>query len=152
MKTNNLSRFIVLLLVFVPLLFSRCSDKGDDLPKEKSYRFTITVNGAVASDRAQFMIVGGSPGGETTMWKVNGVTRNNEQGVGFNTVDFAGSTKTYVIESVKPLTHAQVSVQFINFDAPFTYSYKAEVNNSAKHDQKDIVVAEGAPFSTTYTY
>lgn len=152
MKTNDLSRFVVPLLVFVPLLFSSCSDKGDDLPKEKSYKFTITVNGATASDRAQFLIVGGSPTAEQTIWKVNGVIRNNEQGVGFNTIDFAGSTKTYVIESVKPLTHVQVSVQCINFDATFTYSYKAEVNNSAKHDQKDIVVVEGAPFSANYSY
>lgn len=152
MKANNLFRFVVPVMILIPLVFSRCSDKGDDLPKEKNYKFTITVNGAASTDRAQFLIVGGSPTAEQTIWKVNGTTRNNEQGVGFNTIDFAGTTKTYVIESIKPITHVQVSVQCINFDAPFTYSYKAEVNSSIRHDLKDVVAVEGTPFSATYTY
>lgn len=155
MKTKQFSRLALSVLTLIPLMFSRCSDKGDSLPEGKSFKFTITVNnanGSVEQDRAQFLIVGGSPSGEQTIWKVNGVVRNNEQGVGFNTIDFAGSTKTYVIESVKPLSHVQVSVQCINFDAPFTYSYKAEVNSSIKHDLKDIVAVEGAPFSKNYSY
>jgi hypothetical protein len=151
MKTKKISRFTTAALILIPALFTRCSDK-EDLPNGKSYKFTITVNNVMAEDRAQFLIVGGSPSGDATMWKVNGATRNNEQGVGFNTVDFSGATKTYVIESARSLTNVQVSIQCINFNTPFTYSYKAEVNGAVKHDQKDITMVEGAPFSTTYTY
>ncbi|MFA6246580.1 MAG: hypothetical protein WC615_06545 [Mucilaginibacter sp.] len=137
--------------------FSSCSKKSSSDPTPSNGRnakFTVTVTGAPASAYLSFVMVGlTNDPKDATVWKVNGVVQNNESSVSLSKNNFSGNTKTYVIESVKPLTTVSVGIQCLNVeDSPYKVSYKAEINGEVKNDEKDFTVTKTADFTHDYTY
>lgn len=137
------------------LLFS-CK-KDSDSPENpsgsgKNVKFTITVNGITGEDYASFVLVGADYKNSKTVWKVNGVTKNNETAVSLGKDDFTGTTKTYVIESVIPLDVVTTSIQCINFGGAYTMSYKAEVNGKVVTDDQNVTVDVNKDYTHKYDY
>lgn len=70
-------------------------------------------------------------GGDLT-WKVNGVTKKYNTGVlSLKESDFLDGTKTYVIESIGPVTRSSVSANCVDSasgNAPFTVGLKIEID------------------------
>ena len=123
-KTNKKSMFkrmaVVLCTVLIGALSSCSSDDNGGTTTNpggegKQIKLTITANGVLTDDYLSFVAVGGALSGanESTVWKVNGVTQTNEESVSLDKNDFAGTTKTYDIESVVPLRLAVVGMQFL---------------------------------------
>jgi hypothetical protein len=158
MKKSNFKNFTTAFICAVLLAgFSSCSKKnsGDPSPSNgRNAKFTVTVTGTPASAYISFVMVGlTSDPKEATVWKVNGVVQNNESSVSLGLNNFSGNTKTYVIESVKPLSTIGVGIQFLNVeDIPYKVSYKAEINGEVKNDEKDFTVTKNADFTHDYTY
>lgn len=159
MKKINFKQLSTAIICVVLLaVFSSCGKKDNDDPTPSSdgrtAKFTVTVTGAPPSAYISFVMVGltNNPS-EATVWKVNGVVKNNESSVSLGEDDFSGNTKTYVIESVKPLNAISVGVQCLNVEnSTYKVSYKAEINGEVKNDEKDIAVTKSADFTHDYTY
>lgn len=152
---KNLITVIVCAVLFAS--FSSCSkkDSGDPSPSNgRTAKFTVTVTGAPASAYISFVMVGlTNDPKESTVWKVNGAVKNSENSVSLGLNDFSGNTRTYVIESIKPLSAISVGVQCLNAEnSPYKISYKAEINGEVKNDEKDVTVAKTADFTHDYTY
>ncbi|PWG81395.1 hypothetical protein [Pararcticibacter amylolyticus] len=144
-------------VLFITCL-SSCSKKGDDDPSpesgERTAKFTVTVTGAPESAYVSFVVVGltNTPS-EATVWKVNGAVKNDESAVSLDANSFKGNTKTYVIESIKPLNAISVGIQCLNPESlPYKVSYKSEINGKVKQDVKDFTVTKDADFTHDYTY
>lgn len=132
-------------------VFSSCSSddggSGDtNIPgyELKSYKYTITVNGAIDDlDYFSFTVAGGAGSvGDTSLWKVNGEVRTGENALGLTEDDFKGATKTYVVESTQPLLTAPCGVSVVNTEQPFSFSFKAEVDGETKLDESFTVEDE----------
>jgi len=136
---------------------SACSKSHDDAAPAnngKTAKFTVSVNGASSSAYVSFVMVGiGTDINNSTVWKVNGVTQNNEKTVSLGLNNFTGSTQTYVIESVTPLQAISVGVQCLSTaNAPYTISYKAEINGKVTTDNQNVTVTNNADFTHDYSY
>jgi hypothetical protein len=157
MKKSIFKSFVT-AIIFAGLLagFSSCSkSSGDPSPSNgRTAKFTVTVTGAPSSAYISFVMVGLTNNtSEATVWKVNGTVRNNENTVSLGKNDFSGNTKTYVIESIKPLSAISVGVQCLNVEnSAYKVSYKAEINGEIKNDEKDVTVTKTADFTHDYTY
>jgi len=157
MKKSIFKNLATGICVVLLTTFSSCSKDDDNIPSPsdgRNAKFTVTVTDAPASAYISLVIVGLTKDpNEATVWKVNGVVQNNQNAVSLGKNEFSGTTKTYVIESVKPLQAITVGAQCINVeDLPYKISYKAEINGEVKTDQKDFTVAKNADFSKKYTY
>jgi hypothetical protein len=164
MKKRLLPQFslknITLLLSLTAVCFVLSCSKNStspvpSLPKGKTAKFTISVNGATNDDYISFVFSGASNdvSGSTTIWKVNGVTQENEQAISFAKNDFTGSTKTYVIESTTPLAAIATSVQCISTSTTsYTISYKAEIDGQVSGDYQNITVAENQDYTHQFNY
>ncbi|QDW26855.1 hypothetical protein FFJ24_019310 [Pedobacter sp. KBS0701] len=151
MKKNSKLLSIVLVLA---LLFS-CKKDSETTPAAngKTAKFTITANGVNSSDDyVSFVIVGGDTKGTKTIWKVNGVTRNNEAAISLGKDDFTGSTKTYVIETVLPVDVITAGVQCINFNASYQISYKAEINGKVITNDDGVTVDVNKDYTHQFDY
>lgn len=137
-------------------MFASCGDKDNTPtpgnPTGKNAKITVTVSGVEANDYASFVIVGGDYAHTKTVWKVNGVVQNNETAISLGHDNFTGSTKTYVIESTTPLQVVTVGIQCINFDAPYTISYKAEINGKVETNDANISVEENKDYTHDFSY
>jgi len=154
---RKLTTILSVCLIFsLTLLFSCKKDDDNTTPGStgKTVKLTFTVNGVNAeSDYVSFVAVGGASDRTTnTVWKVNGVTRSNEQGISLGKNDFTGTTKTYVIESVVPLDLVKVGIQCINFDAPYVLSYTAEVDGKVVTSNQNVSVETNKDYTHDFTY
>jgi len=157
MKKSIFKKLTTGICVVLLTAFSSCSKGEGDAPSPsggRNAKFTVTVTNAPPSAYLSFVVVGLSRDpNEATVWKVNGVVQNNQNGVSLGKNEFSGNTKTYVIESVKPLQNISVGVQCINVeDLPYQISYKAEINGEVKADEKGFTVTKNADFTKGYTY
>lgn len=153
LKLKNALLFLFAALVSVSM-FGCSSDDDENLPTdENDYKITVTVNNVnVDRDFISFVVVGGTHDQSNTLWKVNGEERNGEQGVSLIDADFAGSTKTYVIESVKPLILAKIGIQFINYAEPLSYAVKIEKNGTTEIDESSTLNGDNSTFTKDYTF
>ncbi len=156
---KNFKKFLWVLLPVLTLgLVMSCSNDDDDEfvdQNEKNYKFTITANNVDEQDYVSFVFVGSEVNNSNTIWKINGVTQDNETGISFGKNDFMSGTKTYVIESTKPLRLATAGIQCINPGAnnpSFTVSYKAEVNDEVVRNDENVVVNSGSDYTHNFTY
>lgn len=140
-------------------LFTSCSDDDGGSTANptngKNVKLTITVNGAADSDYLSFVAVGSAASNpsESTVWKVNGTTLTNESAVSLGENEFTGSTKTYVIESVTPLSVVSVGMQFLTSpDRSYTFSYKAEINGEVVKQENNVQVTSDNDYTHDYTY
>jgi hypothetical protein len=149
-KKSKLLSFVLVLA----LLFS-CKKDSETTPATsgKTAKFTITANGVNSSDDyVSFVIVGGDTKGTKTIWKVNGVARNNEVAISLGKDDFTGSTKTYVIETVLPVDVITTSVQCINFNASYQISYKAEIDGKVITNDDGVTVDVNKDYTHQFDY
>ena len=163
MKKENRTAFLRSTVIAMCTLFfgafSSCSsDDGGSTTVPggvgKQVKLTITIDGATSEDYISFVSVGSalSNPSENTLWKVNGVTKTNEIGVSLGKNDFIGSTKTYVIESVTPLSLATVGMQFLApGNTSYTISYKAEINGQVVKDN-NVTVTSTNDYTHDYSY
>ena len=160
-----MKNFKKLLLVFLPILtlslvFSCSNDDDDDYDngndqENKNIKFTVTVNDVEEQDYVSFVFVGSDYDNSKTVWKINGVTQNNENAISLDKNDFLGSTKTYVIESTKPLRLITTSSQCLNPGAnnpSFKVSFKAEVNGKVVTNDENFTVTSTSDYSHKYDY
>lgn len=119
----------------------------------KNIKFTFSTPGIkdAEGDAASFSLAGSDGSGDNTLWKVNGQVRSNEQGILIAEEELeAGGT--FVIESVKPLMAASISISAQNFGATsFTLQYKAEVNGTVQNDITENIVSSGG-FIKQFSY
>ncbi|WP_158798233.1 hypothetical protein [Pedobacter sp. L105] len=160
MKTSFFKKkSVAIICIALFTILSSCSKKNDDggtpqTTKGKNAKFTITVTGASQSSYVSFVMAGiGTDISNSTVWKINNLTQSNEQAVTLGQNDFSGNTKTYVIESVIPLQTISVGVQCLSpGDAPYTISYKAEINGEVKNNIENVQVTKTSDFTHDYTY
>lgn len=157
-KTNLKNLLLVTTLVGFISVLAACSKKNsnENNPSNggRTAKFTITVTGAPESAYLSFVTVGltNNPS-DATVWKVNGAIQNNQSTISLGKNNFSGSTNTYVIESIKPLTTISAGIQCLSpGDAAYKVSYKAEVNGEVKEDIKDFTVTKSADLTKDYTY
>lgn len=147
-----------LTIITVVLLFtslSSCGKKDDDsaMPKGKTAKFTITVNGVLEEDSFLFVVSGGVAGStQNAIWKINSATQANETTVSLDKNDFTGTTKTYIIESTVPLDVIVAGIQSITYNHTYTVSYKAEINGEVKNEVNNFTVSKNNDFTKDYTY
>ena len=148
MKSTKRILLSLCLATLISFISTGCSDK-DDPPNNKkiTMKFTFTVTGSDANDRISFQLQAGNHDASqygSPVWKINGVTQGNENSVSIDQQDFAGSTKTYVVETVKPFDFGYLIVDYSNTDpGPFTISYKAEINGKVETNVENLVVNTG---------
>jgi len=156
---SGIKKMALMLCTIAVGLFASCS--GDDgggtsnPANGKNVKLTITVNGAADSDYLSFVAVGSAQSNpsENTVWKVNGTTLTNERAVSLGENEFTGSTKTYVIESVTPLSVASVGMQFLtSAERSYTFSYKAEINGEVVKEENNVQVTSDNDYTHDYTY
>jgi Ni,Fe-hydrogenase III small subunit len=160
MKTSILKKISATVICFALLSgLSSCSKKKDDsvtLPtsKGKTAKFTVSVTGAPPSAYISFVMAGVATDiSNSTVWKLNNVTQNNEMAVSLGQNNFTGNVQTYVIESVAPLQSISVGVQCLSpANVPYTISYKAEINGEVKANNQNVSVTRDADFTHDYTY
>lgn len=156
---KNLKKLLctILPLLMLTVLFS-CKKDSDDSPSNsdnKNLKFTVTVDGVDDQDYVSFVFVGASANNANTIWKVNGVTRNNETAISLGKNDFMSGTKTYVIESTTPLRLVTTSQQCLNpgtNNPSFKVSFKAEVNGKVTTNDDNVVVSSTADYTHRYEY
>ncbi|MGN8059622.1 hypothetical protein ACTJKN_25310 [Pedobacter sp. 22163] len=147
------SKLLSLALVLTLLFSCKKDSEGTPATSGKTAKFTITANGVNSSDDyVSFVIVGGDTKGTKTIWKVNGVTRNNEAAISLGKDDFTGSTKTYVIETVLPVDVITTSVQCINFNASYQISYKAEIDGKVITNDDGVTIDVNKDYTHQFDY
>lgn len=154
-KLNLKNAALSLALVFGFAAMTGCSSDDDDTNPTggNTYKMTVTLNNVEPErDFISFVAVGGTHDQSNTFWKVNGKERNGEQGISLDDNDFAGSTKTYVIESTKPLVLTTVGIQFINYGNPLSYSVKIEKNGKTEIDETNTLIGDNSDFTKNYTF
>jgi hypothetical protein len=150
---------VILFALTIGLFLSSCSKKSDSTsPKSSnkitSAKFTITVSGVDPSDgdKSDFDFSAYSPSAtSSTYWKINGVTQTNQDGISLHATGFV-SQNTYTVELTQPADDIGVGVTCINFHAPFTVSYTAEINGIVVKTITNQSVAAGVNFAPTFTY
>lgn len=116
-------------------VFVSCSKdkKDDDGPGSKNMKFTITTSGLQATDDFDVLFAGGDvQGTATTMFKVNGVTQNNQRSVEISKEQMmAGQV---IVETTTPLFTVAVSWGGSSGTEGHTFDFKLEpvVNGAAK--------------------
>lgn len=157
MKNLKKLLYTILPLLMLTVLFS-CKKNDDGSPANpdlKNMKFTVTVDGVEDQDYVSFVFVGADANNANTVWKVNGVTKNNETAISLGENDFMGGTKTYVIESTTPLRLVATSQQCLNPGAnnpPFKISFKAEVNGKVVTNDENFVVTSTTDYTHKYDY
>lgn len=155
---QNLKKVIFPILSFLMIAsLVSCKKDSDEVPSDgsKNFKFTVTVDGVDDRDYISFVFVGGAADNSNTIWKVNGATRNNEMAISLDKNDFIGGTKTYVIESTKPLRLVTTGQQCLNpgsDNPPFTVNFKAEVNGEVVTNDQNVVVTSTADYTHDYRY
>ena len=157
MKNFRKLLWVLLPILTLSLVFSCSSDDDEEIVEQngKNYKFTVTANNVDEQDYLSFVFVGSDLNNSNTIWKINGVTQDNETGVSLGKNDFIGGTKTYVIESTKPLRLVTAGIQCINpgsNNASFTVSYKAEIDGEVVRNDQNIVVSSGSDYSHNFTF
>lgn len=152
-KLVNLS--LVMLLLTTSILTS-CSKKKDPTPSGKNIKYTVTMTGVTDANGNVQVAINGSTirSTDNTLWKVNGVTKNNERLVSFDETNFFGGSKTYVIESVTPLVAANISVLcgVYNPGQTYTVSLKTEVDGKVVNNDSNVAVVYNGNFERHYQH
>lgn len=145
-------------LALTALLAAGCGGKDDDpkpSAKKINMKFTVTVAGVEGDDYVYFQFDAGNHDASQygkPMWKINGVTQGNETTVKLGDDDFRGNVKTYVVESATAFDFGSLSVDYTNYTAPLTVSYKAEINGEVKENVQNRVVPAGGKEDKTFKY
>ena len=144
------------LLATTLLTLNSCSKDDDPAPgpgATKNIKFTFSTTGVsiAEGDAVHFNLAGSNGSLNSTLWKVNGVTRSNEQGFIIAEEELAAGG-TFVVESVTPLYSASISVSAQNFGATnYNLRFKAEVNGTVQNDNNENITTSGG-YIKSFTY
>ncbi len=138
-------------------VLTSCS-KDDDIVEEafgqgSHYKITVTLDNVnTDDDYVSVVIVGTTGSGKTDVWKVNGVAKTGESAIGLGDNDFAGATKTYVIETTEPIASFTGGVQIINYGAPLPVKYKIEKGSETVVNENVTLTGDGADLTKQYSF
>ena len=141
-------------LLAIAALTSSCSKDGNNNPlpgiSKKNAKFTFSVKdiNLADGDAAKVTITGSDGTIDGTIWKVNGVTRNNEPLVSFDEDELASGTE-FVVETVKPVVNAQVSLVVVNFNGAVKLSYTPTVEGSS---QQPVIETVSGDYNKVFSY
>ncbi|KFC19513.1 hypothetical protein [Chryseobacterium sp. FH1] len=139
-------------------VITSCSNDDDDIMEEtvgqgSHYKITVTLDNVNPDDDyVSVVVAGGTGSGKTDVWKVNGVVKTGESAIGLGDNDFAGSTKTYVIETTEPIAAFSGGVQIINYGAPLPVKYKIEKGNETVVNENVTLTGDGADLTKQYSF
>lgn len=133
---------------------SKSDDKNEEITLDKNnYKITVSLTDVDPSrDFVSVAIAGGTGGGKTDVWKVDGVVKTGESAISLNKNNFGAGTKTYVIESTEPLLAFSGGIQIINYGAPLPVSIKIEKGGKVVVDEKVTLSGDGADFTKQYSF
>lgn len=146
------------LAAITSFIFTGCSKKNDPAPEEKrvAVKFTITATGVTDDDNITIHALAGNGDASqygAPVWKVNGVTQNNESSVFLKGNQFTGNTKTYVLETVKPFGITTISVECTNRGtAPITLNFNTQVDGKVQTNVENLKVVPGEGYDKQFTY
>ncbi|WDF67948.1 hypothetical protein PQ465_16800 [Sphingobacterium oryzagri] len=153
MSKSTFRNACLLLFTFLGITMMGCSSDDDNLPTDgNTYKITVTASAVEERDFISFVVVGADLNQSNTVWKVNGEERTGETGVSFGKNEFTGTTKTYVIESIKPLRLVSIGTQLINYGNPLPYAIKIEKNGKTEIDVSSTLTGDGADFTKDYSF
>jgi len=160
METTRTKCFIVnlCLAALASLVFTGCGSKDDPKPSKAkiNMKFTITVPNAAAASQIDVQVSAANHDASqygAPVWKMNGVTQNNEHSILIDERNFAGATKTYVFETVKAFDFGNLSVSCTASDgAAVKLSYKAEIDGKVETNVENLTVAAGQSINKDFTY
>lgn len=149
----------MMFLMALGLVFGISSCRDDDnngnqpgLPEGNNFKITVTVPVIDGSDYVSFISSGGTGNPqESDIWKLNGVVQNGQKVIGLERQNFEGTTKTYVMESTKPLLALSASFNVLNSLQPMTVSYKIEKNGTTVVNENFTLAAGGSQMKN-YSY
>lgn len=147
---------ILLMAAGLTFTISSCRD-DDDGPTAptvttSTYKMTVTIPLVDGSDYVSIATSGGTANPqESDLWKLNGVLQNGQKVVGLNADSFQGATKTYVLESTKPLVAVASGFQVINSQQPMSVNYKLEKNGTVVVNE-NFTLAAGESKNKDYNY
>ena len=147
-----MKKFLITCFVAVNILaLGACSDKDDPEPSEegKTGKFTVSIDKIDEGDIVIVDFNGTMPG--ETIWKVNGQERSNEMSIKLEAKDFK-STKTFVIETVRPIPHLIVTMALSNSGEPLNFTYKAEIDGKEVKNDKKTLSGTDNEYDTQYNY
>lgn len=140
-------------LITITALSSCSKDNNPFTPpgiNQKNAKFTMSVKdlNLAENDAVDLTINGADAAGTRTLWKVNGVTRQNEPLVSFEAADFV-SGNDIVIESVTPVASVSVSISVFNTGAPVKLNYTPVVEGSS---QTPVSVTVNDDYTKIFSY
>lgn len=141
----------VIIICSVLLLFS-CSESDNDTSSR--FKITITLNEVNPTDDfVSVTVVGNNQSGNVTLplWRLNGSDQTNSLTVSLDKNDFSGNTKTYVIESIRPIQIFSAGFQIINYGDPLTGTLKIENNGTIMVNETINLVGDNTDFTENYS-
>jgi len=160
METKRTKRILsgLCLLAMTAFVSTGCGGKDDDPApgtKKMNMKVTISVVGLEASDNVYFQIGAANHDASqygAPVWKMNGTTQGNTHMIELKEQQFLGSTKTYVLETVKAFDFGSLNFDYSNQGAPLTVSYKVEIDGKVKTNVQNKVVPAGGTDDQSLTY
>lgn len=154
-KKYVLKSVFMLSSISIFIALSSCR-KDDEEPTQDGnhYRITYTLNDVNPSDDFVSLAIAGSTSDPSvkTIWKVNGVEQPNQNGLGFGDDDFAGATKTYVIETIRPLLVMNAGGQIINYGQDLSFTIKIEKNGKVEINEEKTLTGDGSNWNKTFNF
>ena len=147
-----MKKFLITCFVAVNILaLGACSDKDDPEPTQegKTGKFTVSVDKIDAEDFIIVDFTGTVPG--ETIWKVNGEERSNEMSIKLEAEDFR-STKTFVVETVRPIPYLIATMRLSNSGEPLNFTYKAEIDGKEVKNDKKTLSSTDKDYDIQYNY
>lgn len=138
-------------VAMVSFVSTGCGSKDDPKPAagKINLKITVTVLGADNQDQVDISVTAANHDASqygAPVWKINGVTQDNESHILYDEQRFLGATKTYVFETVKPYDFGYLNVSY-STDAnsgPVTLSYKTEVSGAVETNVENLVIPPGS--------
>ena len=154
---KKLNTRIALIGALSVLIFGTTGCSKDDVGQEEpekggTYKITVKLDDVDTNqDFVSISVAGGTIGGKTDVWKVNGEVRTGEGAISLNKNDFSGATKSYVIETTQPIQAFAAGVQIINYGQNLPISLKIEKNKETKVSEEKTLTGDGADFTKQYS-
>lgn len=157
--STKLACVAILSILTCTTALSSCSNDDNDSAIEQAigqgslYKITVTLDNVNPDqDFVSVVVAGGTGTGKSDVWKVNGVAKVGESAIGLNKNDFAGTTKTYVLETTEPIIAFSGGVQIINSGSPIPLKYKIEKGNETIVNENLTLTGDGADFTKQYSF
>ncbi|MGN7823678.1 hypothetical protein ACTJJB_26390 [Chitinophaga sp. 22536] len=138
--------------------FTGCSKKDDPAPSANkiTIKYTVAATGVSDMDDLSFSAQAANHDASqygAPVWKINGDGQGNQDHVVVDDKKFLGSTKTYVLETVKAFDFGSLRVVCTNMDGePIVLTYKAEINGQVQTNETATIVAGAGSYIKDFTY